>query len=75
MIEVAVTLKAGANIDIVAAKLAQAGLIIERRLDAVGSITGRAATNAISELRAVAGVDDVSEIVPIQIAPPDSLIQ
>lgn len=75
MIEVAVTLKAGANIDIVAAKLAQAGLIIERRLDAVGSITGRAAPHVISELRAVPGVDDVSEIAPIQIAPPDSLIQ
>lgn len=75
MIEVAVTLKPGAKIDTVAATLAQAGLVIEHRLDAIGSITGRAAPELITQLRAVAGVEDVSEIVPIQIAPPDSPIQ
>lgn len=75
MVHVAVTLKPGADVATVGAALAQAGLRIEHRLEAIGSITGQAAPQAIPELRAVAGVEDVSEIQPIRIAPPDSPIQ
>jgi len=75
MINVAVTLKPGADINTVAAALAQAGLVLESRLDAIGSITGKATPQVISRLRTVVGVDDVSELPQIQIAPPDSRIQ
>jgi hypothetical protein len=75
MADIAVTLKAGADAARIADALAEAGLKIEGRHEAIGSITGKASPDAIPKLRAVSGVEDVSEIAPIQIAPPDSDIQ
>ena len=75
MVYVAVTLKPGADVATVGAALARAGLRIEHRLEAIGSITGQTAPQAIPQLRVVAGVEDVCEILPVQIAPPDSPIQ
>ncbi len=75
MIEVAVTIRPGESVGEAARRLEAAGLEVEHRLEAIGSVTGRVAADRIAGLRAVAGVTAVETIAPIQIAPPDAEVQ
>jgi hypothetical protein len=65
MIEVIILLLPGANSDIVASDLAKEGIIIEHKLDAIGSITGWVEPRNIGKLKTVGGVADVSAVAPV----------
>jgi len=56
----------------IASDLRNAGFSVGRVLEEVGSITGAAADETITRLRAIPGVVDVSPDRPIDIGPPDS---
>lgn len=75
MIEVAVTLRPGADVAEAARRLEAAGMQVEHRLEAIGSVAGRVAADGVARLRAVPGVSAVESIAPIQIAPPDADVQ
>lgn len=73
--QVAITIKPDADIRVVENKLIDAGFLVQQRLREIGSIVGRTEREQIPRLREVPGVEDVSELPPIHIAPPDSEIQ
>jgi hypothetical protein len=52
--------------------LAAAGFTVGNVLEEVGSIVGEAGEDAVSKLRSIKGVVDVSPDVPIDIGPPGS---
>jgi hypothetical protein len=56
----------------IASDLEKAGFSVARVLEEIGSITGAAADEAITKLRSIPGVVDVSPDRPIDIGPPDS---
>jgi hypothetical protein len=60
------------SIAAVAKDLAAAGLKGGRVLKEIGSITGSAGEKAVSKLRKVPGVVDVSPDFPVDIGPPGS---
>jgi hypothetical protein len=68
--DLVITVKSGHDIHAVAAQLAQAGLQVHDKLEAIGSITGSAPQADIARLKSIPGVADVSESVPIQLNPP-----
>jgi hypothetical protein len=72
MADLVVTIRLGTNIDDVADRLAKAGLSVNAKLAAIGVVTGSAETAAISNLRSIEGVEDVSEDAPVQLPPPGS---
>ena len=67
-----VTTSSDRSIKDVASDLEKAGFSVGRVLEEVGSITGAAADETITKLRAIPGVVDVSPDRPIAIEPPDS---
>ncbi len=76
MIDVAIVLKPGTNLEAAKTALEQAGMMeVQPPLEALRTITGKAEPQAIPQLRSVAGVDSVSELPPAEIAAPDSSIQ
>jgi hypothetical protein len=56
----------------ITADLKKAGFEVGEVLDAIGSITGTAEDRALSQLRSIRGVVDVSPDTPIDIGPPGS---
>lgn len=74
MAEFVVTVRPGANIHHVAGELTKMGFAVKDKLEAVGSITGSAQPQDVSRLKAIIGVSDVEESVPIQLPPPGSPI-
>jgi hypothetical protein len=70
MVDLVVTVKPSSDFDAVSAQLAQAGLRVHDKLEAIGSITGSAREEDVARLRTVPGVLDVTESVPIQLNPP-----
>ena len=52
--------------------LTDAGFTVGTVLEAVGSIVGEAGEDALTKLRSIKGVVDVSPDVPIDIGPPGS---
>jgi hypothetical protein len=70
MADLIITVKPGHDIHAVAAQLVQAGLTVQDKLEAIGSITGSAQDDDMARLKAVAGVAEVTESVPIQLNPP-----
>lgn len=56
----------------IASDLKKAGFSVGHVLEEVGSITGAAAEDTVTTLRAIPGVVDVSPDRPIEIGPPDS---
>jgi hypothetical protein len=70
MADLIVTVHPGADLDSVADQLAKAGLQVQDKLHAVGSITGSAQDKDIARLRAVPGVADVSPGHSFQLNPP-----
>ena len=67
-----VTLSGDRNIQDVARDLKASGLQHLETLDAIGVVTGSAASNSIAKLRKVPGVKDVSQDHKIDIGPPDA---
>jgi hypothetical protein len=65
-----ITVHPGADLDSVADQLAKAGLQVQDKLHAVGSITGSAQDQDIPRLRSVPGVADVSPGHTFQLNPP-----
>ena len=65
-----ITVHSGADLDHVADQLAKAGLHVQDKLHALGSITGSAQDKDIPQLRAVPGVADVSPGHAFQLNPP-----
>ena len=65
-----ITVRPGADLDSVADQLAKAGLQVQDKLHAVGSITGSAQDKDIPQLRGVPGVADVSPGHTFQLNPP-----
>jgi hypothetical protein len=65
-----ITVHPGADLDSVADQLAKAGLQVQDKLHAVGSITGSAQDKDIPQLRGVPGVADVSQGHTFQLNPP-----
>jgi len=65
-----ITVHPGADLDSVADQLAKAGLQVQDKLHAVGSITGSAEDKDIPQLRGVPGVADVSQGHTFQLNPP-----
>ena len=65
-----ITVHPGADLDKVADQLAKAGLQVQDKLYAVGSITGSAQDKDIPQLRGVPGVADVSQGHTFQLNPP-----
>jgi hypothetical protein len=70
VVDLVITVKPGHDIHAVAAQLAQAGLQVQDKLEAIGSITGSAQDKDVPQLKGVPGVADISESVPIQLNPP-----
>jgi len=66
-----VTIGGDRSIQDIAGELAKAGHTDIRVLDEVGCITGSAEDEAVSRLRRVRGVMDISPDVPVHIGPPD----
>ena len=56
----------------VARDLADAGLKVGQVLEEIGSITGSAEDDAVSKLRKVRGVKDVSLDISVNVGPPGS---
>ena len=56
----------------IASDLREAGFSVGDVLEQTGSITGAAADDAITKLRSIRGVVDVSPDTPVDIGPPDS---
>ena len=56
----------------IAKDLAAAGFVAGQVLEEIGTITGSAADSAVTKLRNVRGVQDVSPDTPIDIGPPDA---
>jgi hypothetical protein len=52
--------------------LKKAGFDVDQVLEEIGSITGAAREDTISQLRSINGVVDVSPDMPIDVGPPDS---
>ena len=67
-----VTTSSERAINDIASDLRNAGFAVGRVLEEVGSITGEAADDTITRLRAIPGVVNVSPDRPISIGPPDS---
>jgi hypothetical protein len=67
-----VTTSSDRSIKDIASDLKEAGFSVGHVLEEVGSITGAAADETITKLRAIRGVVDVSPDRPIDIGPPDS---
>ena len=67
-----VTLSGDRNIRDVVRDLKASGLQHLETLDAIGVVTGSAASNSIAKLRKVPGVKDVSQDHKIDIGPPDA---
>lgn len=55
--------------------LTEAGFTVEQVLGEIGCITGAASDAVATRARSVPGVGDVSPDAPVDIGPPDSLIQ
>jgi hypothetical protein len=70
VVDLVITVAPGHDIHAVAAQLSQAGLQVQDKLDAIGSITGSAQSGDIARLKSVPGVADISESTPIQLNPP-----
>ena len=70
MVDLVVTVKPDSDLNAVAAQLAQAGLRVHDKLEAIGSVTCSAQDADLGRLRSVPGVLDVTESVPIQLGPP-----
>ncbi len=68
--DVVITVQPGADLDSVADELAKAGLQVQDKLHAVGSITGSVQDKDIPQLRGVPGVVDVSHSHTFQLNPP-----
>ncbi len=68
--DLVITVHPGADLDSVADQLAKAGLQVQDKLHAVGSITGSAEDKDIPQLRGVPGVADVSQGHTFQLNPP-----
>jgi hypothetical protein len=68
--DVVITVHPGADLDKIADQLAKAGLQVQDKLHAVGSITGSAEDKDIPQLRGVPGVADVSQGHTFQLNPP-----
>jgi hypothetical protein len=67
-----VTMSGDRAIADVAKDLSKAGFAIERTLDQVGVITGKSHAKALTKVRAVRGVADVSPEQRVDIGPPNS---
>jgi hypothetical protein len=67
-----VTLSGHRNIQDVVRDLKASGLEAPEVLDAIGVVTGSAASNSVAKLRKVPGVKDVSQDHKIDIGPPDA---
>lgn len=67
-----ITISGDRPIQDVAKDLAAAGLNGGQTLEEIGSITGSADDDAVSKLRKVRGVADVSPDVSVDVGPPDS---
>lgn len=52
--------------------LRKAGFVVGEVLEEIGSITGAAGDDALTQVRSIPGVVDVSPDTPIDIGPPDS---
>ncbi|MEL6131017.1 MAG: hypothetical protein AAFR24_05395 [Cyanobacteria bacterium J06627_3] len=63
------------QIDQVTEQLKEAGLEVEQTLSTLGIVTGAIATDKLSSLSEVAGVESVEIDQTIQLAPPDSAVQ
>ncbi|MBT9318001.1 ketohydroxyglutarate aldolase [Leptothoe spongobia TAU-MAC 1115] len=63
------------QIDQVTEALKSAGLEVEQTLSTLGIVTGSIASDKLSSLSEVAGVDSVESDKPIQLSPPDSDVQ
>ena len=67
-----VTTSSDRKIADIATDLKKAGFAVGHVLEEVGSITGSAAEDTVTKLRAIPGVVDVTPDTPIDIGPPDS---
>jgi len=52
--------------------LKKAGFVVGEVMDAIGSITGTADDQAVTQVRSIPGVVDVAPDAPIDIGPPGS---
>ena len=69
-----VTVSGDRSIHEIAKDLKASGFDVDQVLEFAGSVTGSALPNSAKKLRAIRGVADVSDDVPVDIGPPDALI-
>jgi hypothetical protein len=67
-----VTTSAERSIHDISKDLKTAGFNVGQVLEEIGSITGAAGEDALTRLRSIPGVVDVSPDLPIEVGPPDS---